>query len=141
MGVRRLKNPPIREAVLDIDCDLPTGQPLDGLEQFATQAFGDAYPKLERLWGGELELAMRPQEAIASARPGIQALRFRQDDGKQLVQVREHGFSFNRLAPYDSLDAYLPEIERTWSLYAKLAAPVEMQSVRLRYINRIPLPL
>ena len=51
------------------------------------------------------------------------------------------GYSFNRLAPYSSLDDYLPEIERTWKLFLEIAEPVEVNVIRLRYINRIPLPL
>ena len=57
------------------------------------------------------------------------------------MQVRAQGFSFNRLAPYSGLDDYLPEIERTWSLYVDLASPVQIRAIRLRYINRILLPL
>jgi uncharacterized protein (TIGR04255 family) len=57
------------------------------------------------------------------------------------VQVRTQGFSFNRLAPYSTLDDYLPEIERTWRLYVEVATPVVTRLVRLRYINRIPLPM
>jgi len=58
-----------------------------------------------------------------------------------LTKVRMQGFSFNRLAPYTSLDDYLPEIERTWGLFASIASPVQIRVVRLRYINRILLPL
>jgi uncharacterized protein (TIGR04255 family) len=56
------------------------------------------------------------------------------------VQVRVQGYSFNRLAPYTSLDDYLPEIERTWRLFIAVASPLEVRRVRLRYINRILLP-
>ena len=73
-----------------------------------------------------------------SVRRGIQALQFLHADEKQLVQVRAQGFSFNRLAPYTSLDDYLPEIERTWHLFVGLASPVQIRVVQLRYINRIP---
>jgi uncharacterized protein (TIGR04255 family) len=72
---------------------------------------------------------------------GVQALQFLQDDEKQLVQVRVQGFSFNRLAPYTSLDDYLTEIERTWSLYVGLVKPVQVRQIRVRYINRILLPM
>ena len=57
------------------------------------------------------------------------------------MQVRAQGYSFNRLAPYTSMDDYLPEIERTWNLFLKLMSPVQLRVVRLRYINRILLPL
>ncbi len=57
------------------------------------------------------------------------------------MQVRAQGFSFNRLAPYSSLDDYLPEIERTWRLYVDLVSPTQIRFIRLRYINRILLPM
>lgn len=76
-----------------------------------------------------------------SVRHEIQSLQFLHDDEKQLVQVRAEGFSFNRLAPYTGLDDYLPEIERTWKMFIKLAAPVQIRTVRLRYINRMLLPV
>lgn len=85
---------------------------------------------------GEAERA--PTLAV---RRGVEALVFSQEDERQLVQVRAQGFSFNRLAPYTSLDDYLPEIERSWRLYASLASPIQIRLLRLRYINRILLPM
>jgi len=39
------------------------------------------------------------------------------------------------------LDDYLGEIERTWRIYVDLATPSEVRQIRLRYINRILLPM
>lgn len=63
------------------------------------------------------------------------------DDEKQLIQFRRNGFSFNRLTPYDSLDSYVPEIERTWNSYRSLAEPGSIRRIALRYINRLLLPV
>lgn len=76
-----------------------------------------------------------------SVRGALAAYQFVQSDGKQLVQVRAQGFSFNRLAPYTGFDDMLAEVERTWHLYVKIASPVQIRVIRLRYINRILLPL
>ncbi|MEI7451555.1 MAG: TIGR04255 family protein, partial [Desulfomonile sp.] len=76
-----------------------------------------------------------------SVRHALQSLQFFQEGEKQIVQVRAQGFSFNRLAPYANLDVYLPEIERTWRLFISFATPVQIRNVRLRYINRILLPM
>jgi uncharacterized protein (TIGR04255 family) len=35
----------------------------------------------------------------------------------------------------------LPEIEKTWHFYVKLASPVQVRLIRLRYINRIEIPM
>lgn len=138
---RILSKPPIVEAVLDIDCDMSPGQDLAALEAPARDAFRDRYPKFRTRFvhEGQIEL-QRDDLPKFSARRGIQALQFLHDDEKQLVQVRALGFSFNRLAPYSTLDDYLPEIERTWRLFVSLASPVQIRVVRLRYINLIELP-
>ena len=137
-----LKAPPIVEAVLDIDCDMPPSLDMTGLESSARDAYRDRYPKSRT----QFMQALRVEAAAHSApsvtsQQGIQAFQFLQEDEKQLVQVRVPGFSFNRLAPYSSLDDYLPEMERTWRLFVGLVAPVKIRLVRLRYINRILLPM
>ncbi len=136
-----LRNAPIVEAVLDIDCDSPPGFDLDALEERARERFRDRYPKSRKRFLHELEFATKAAALSKLAtRQTVQALQFLHDDEVQLVQVRAQGFSFNRLAPYSSLDDYLPEIERTWRLYVEMATPVATRIVRLRYINRILVP-
>lgn len=138
----KLANPPIVEAVLDIECDLPPGQQLSALEGPARDCFRDRYPKVKTQFVQEHQIASKPGEPPnVSVRHSTEAFRFLQEDGKQLVQVRVSGFSFNRLAPYTGLDDYLPEIERTWRLYLALASPIQIRLIRLRYINRIFLPV
>jgi uncharacterized protein (TIGR04255 family) len=138
---RVLRQPPIVEAVLDLDCDLPAGFDLRALEDGARRVFGDGYPTLQHLIVQEHQIAEHEGDApTLASRREIVALRLLAPDEKQIVQVRQQGFSFNRLAPYTTLDDYLPEIERTWHLYSGLANPLKVRTVRLRYINRICLP-
>ena len=139
----KLAHAPIVEAVLDIDCDMPPAQEVAALETVARDRFHAQYPKFRTQFqqGFRIERQSGGPPQFATDRPGVQAFRFLQEDERQLVQVRARGFSFNRLAPYTSLDDYLPEIERTWRLFVGLAAPTQIRSVRLRYINRILLPL
>jgi len=138
----KLTTAPIIEAVLDIDCDGPPGQEIGALEGPARDSFLDRYPQFRTQLLQEARIEQQPDGPVQfSARRGIQAFQFLQEDEKQLVQVRAQGFSFNRLAPYSSLDDYLPEIERTWRLFVGFASPVLVRALRLRYINRILLPL
>jgi uncharacterized protein (TIGR04255 family) len=141
----QLKSTPIIEAVLDIDCDLidcdlPPGQNLANLENPAKDLMGEKYANVRsvtRLQHHLVELQDAPK--ITSER-SLQAIQFRTIDEKQIVQLRVEGFSFNRLAPYTSLDDYLPEIERTWKIFLEVAKPVQIRVIRLRYINQIPVP-
>jgi uncharacterized protein (TIGR04255 family) len=138
----RFAKAPIVEAVVDIDCDMPPAMDLTAMEKQARDQFRDLYPKFRTQLIQEHQIKQQIGAAPEmSVRQSLQALQFLHDDEKQLVQVRALGFSFNRLAPYSSLDDYLPEIERTWRLFVELASPVQIRAIRLRYINRIPLPL
>jgi uncharacterized protein (TIGR04255 family) len=139
----KLPNAPIVEAVVDIDCDLPPEQDLGALEGPAREAFRDSYPKFRNQYfhAQDFKTEQGAPPIFLAARQGLQSLQLLKDDEKQLIQVRAQGYSFNRLAPYGSLDDYLPEIEQTWRLYTELAAPVQVRLLRLRYINRILLPL
>jgi len=133
---------PIIEAVVDIDCVMPVGFEMHSVETRATDLLGDSYPLVQKrmLLHSRLEAA----EGAASLRKvgdGLAALQFLKEDKKQLVQFRAAGFSFNRLAPYVSLDDLLPEIEQAWSIYTDIAQPIEVGEIRLRYINRLELPL
>jgi uncharacterized protein (TIGR04255 family) len=138
----RLANAPIVEAVLDINCDFPPATDLLALEGRAREAFGDKYPKAGRRLIGHVEVRHESNSPTmeSSFEESVGALQFATLDGKQLVQVRREGFSFNRLAPYSSLDDYLEEIERTWLKFVELVKPVQIQRIGLRYFNRILLP-
>lgn len=138
----QLLNAPIVEAVLDIECDMPPGQSIASLEAPGRDRFRDRYPVFRAQLIQEHQIEANPDGArITPGRQGVQGLQFLQEDGKQLVQLRVQGYSFNRLAPYASLDDYLPEIERTWRLFVELASPIQIRHVQLRYINRILLPM
>ncbi len=137
-----LNNPPIVEAVLDVDCDVPVCFQLDSLAMPGMEAFRAEYPVSDNQFLEEFRFERKAEidKPITTAQRTLRSLRFKQEDGRQLVQIRAEGFSFNRLAPYTSLDFYLPEIQRTWDLYRNLVQPVQIRRIQLRYINRLPLP-
>src|SRR5437879_2445679 len=100
---------------------MPPDFDLVALEAPSRGRFRDRYPKFRVQFIQETKIETQPQSPPqTSFRHGLQALQFLQEDEKQLVQVRAQGFSFNRLAPYTSLDDYLLEIKRTWEVTANL---------------------
>lgn len=137
-----LANPPIVEVVLDIECDFPPGLEIKALEEPSRKQFRDTYPKMRTEFRQQFQIESSPVGQLShSTRRDVQAYQFLQEDEKQLVQVRAPGYSFNRLAPYSGFDHYVPEIRRTWNLYREIASPMQIRKVRLRYINRIHLPV
>ncbi len=140
--VPKLKKPPIIETVLDIDCELPPSFNLKEIERSSRKALAKDYPKLRPIIFQDHKLEATPDKKMKYfVEGGLQGFQFLSSDDKQIVQFRSHGFSFNRLAPYTGLHKYLPQIRKRWLQYAKIAKPVKITAVRLRYINRILLPV
>ena len=97
----KLANPPIVEAVLDIDCDMPPTLDWAALKESAKSAYQDRYPKLQIVFAQSLQIEKLSGEPPAPQAMGkTQAYQFFQEDTKQLIQVRSQGFSLNRLTPY-----------------------------------------
>jgi uncharacterized protein (TIGR04255 family) len=134
---------PIIEAVVDIDCDLPPNLDLWELREGAGEALRERYPKFRQQFVQQHLVSKEDEGAKprikVSEGPG--AMQFLAEDELQLVQFRPNGFSFNRLAPYSSLDDYLPEIEAAWSDFCELSQPVLIRKIGIRMINRVRLPL
>ena len=134
-------NPPIVEAIVDINCDMPTDFSLEAHQTSAREIFQKDYPvaRIQRMREFHIEQS-EDEPPSQQINDGIDAYRYLKEDKLQLVQVRQQGYSFNRLKPYGSLDEYLPEIKRTWEAYEKLVKPVVIRSIHLRYVNLLPLP-
>lgn len=136
-----LAHAPIVEAVLEVTCDLPPSTDLQRFQDVAKEQLRTVYPKARRQTVQSHEFRKegeKPPEV--SIRQEVGALLFVAEDERQVIQFRREGYSFNRLAPYGSLDEYLPEIERTWEIFRKIVEPIQVRRIGLRFINRLPLP-
>jgi len=133
---------PIVEAVIDIDCDLPPNLDFHQVEKTAKAALAGTYPKTRRQMLHAQSITPKDNQSFdIGIHQNLQAIQFRSEDEKQLTQYRKAGYSFNRLSPYEGLDKYLHEIERTWNLFVDIAKPVKIRKIGLRTINRILLPI
>lgn len=138
----KLARAPIIEAIVDIDCAMPVDLNLVLIENSARQELEKQYPKVKKQFIHKHQLQANSDAPPAvSVSHGLNALQFLQNDERQLVQIRTQGYSFNRLAPYVSLDMYLDEIHRTWDVFRGIGSPTIVRVVRLRYINRIDIPI
>lgn len=137
-----LTKSPIIEAVVDIECDLPPDATLPVMEANAKAAFA-GYPIFRPVFMQEHRIApiANAKVQVSVDPPALQAYQFLKDDGQQLLQLRTQGFSFHRLAPYSTLDDYLPQIQQAWSQYVQISSAIQIKMLRLRYINRLLLPL
>lgn len=134
---RRYAHAPITEAVIDIRI-----QPVDGvgLDRIAVvhQREAERYPK--RADRVESRFVLTGGSA-SSLTQGIAGYLCRSTDGKQVFQSRLDGFTFSRLAPYESWEAFRDEAHRLWQVYLSVVTPCAVTRLGVRYINRLDLPL
>jgi uncharacterized protein (TIGR04255 family) len=133
----RLSKPPIREAVVDIRCELPDGFSVAHLEALHP-VIKDQYPdKKERQKLG-FHLA---ETAFTAKNFGPVGFVFINDSKFQVAQFRLDGFTFSRLAPYENWNTLRDEAKRLWRVYCDGTKPTTISRVALRYINELNVPL
>ncbi|MBU3678897.1 MAG: TIGR04255 family protein [Candidatus Kapabacteria bacterium] len=137
-SLSKLKHPPIVEAVVDFDCDMPQDYDLERVQSDLAVALSADYPSVEQIRRADVTLNV--DEATSGVTKSLDALRFRNATNDQIVQYRASGFSFNRLSPYRSFDDYTPEIRNRWIQFVELVKPVLLRTLRLRYINMVNVP-
>lgn len=133
---------PIIEAIVEIECNMPHGFSLDAVKQDAQRKFLESYPIERPHYVDEHRFEIQKDDQSEHSRKQmLVGFRFFSKDEKQIVQIKRSGFSFNRLAPYSTLDDYLDEIKRRWEEFVAIAKPLSLVRVELRYINRFLLPI
>jgi uncharacterized protein (TIGR04255 family) len=137
MTYPHLARAPITEALVDLRVDLPPDVSTETLMQMQA-ALAESYPtKRDRLhW----QVQFNPQErAVASEETKQTGFIFWSSDERRAVQARLDGFSFSWLKPYEDWAALRDEARRTWTEFVRIARPLRVTRVALRYINRIEL--
>lgn len=137
---RHYPNAPITEAIIDLRVhpsipDLPSR-----IKSLSSRITSD-YPETEEIFEAVGQMEFRPG-ATASATAnqrwiGMKGFGF---DRRQIYQFLTAGFTFSRLAPYDSWKAFADSARELWSLYRESLPPEKVIRLAVRYINRIDIP-
>lgn len=131
---------PITEALLDIRVSLPSDTSLEMLELFQ-QEIKNQYPLTRKRVSGTFSFGFKDQAApVVEQSAHTDGFFFTSADQQRIVQARLDGFTFSWLKPYDRWETFRDEAKRLWEHYQKIASPLSITRVALRYINRIDLP-
>jgi len=132
---------PITEALIEIRAALPAGVTMADLERLHEQ-IKTQYPekKTRKRFEGRFELR-NEKEPFQISQVQEDGYAFTSADGKQIVQFRLDGFTFNRLRPYSRWEDLYKEAKRTWEIYKNAINPLLVQHIAVRYINSIEIPL
>jgi uncharacterized protein (TIGR04255 family) len=132
----RYPNAPIAEAVFDIRVEELSDEQLARVA-----AFTDAdYPKREETVLTGAELQSGPLGVTTKATRHMNGFRYTSQDGLQIVQMRNDGFTFSRLAPYEEWAIFHVEARRLLGAYVELGTPSFLTRLALRYINQVKVP-
>ena len=67
-------------------------------------------------------------------------LRFTSEHNKEILQIRENGFSFSKLAPYENWEKFRDKAKHLWAIYQKATSPQHIIRIAVRFINRFDFP-
>jgi len=97
------------------------------------------FPIMKKRMFMEAELSAGEQVG-ASAKQKHLGFAFYNGTNEYVFQARLDGFTFSRLAPYDSWEDLRSQAQRYWDLYRQYTSAVHIHRVALRYINQINIP-
>jgi uncharacterized protein (TIGR04255 family) len=128
---------PIIEAIINLEVALPESahDPVRSWGRLVGAEYSEANDLIEMT--GEVRPAQEPQGSFKSATIGVM---YRSKAVPQLFQSRINGFSFHRLAPYESWEPFRGEAKRLWNLYRSATGVHPVRRYDVRYINRLDIP-
>ncbi|MCK9581518.1 MAG: TIGR04255 family protein [Methanoregula sp.] len=135
------KNAPITEAVFDIQVVLPVGFNFNEFDSLKEKISGE-YPTREVSVNYETLIDINkggtPKHTTKKQTDGFI---FKSSDSKKIIQFKTSGFTFNKLKPYDNWKNFSDEAKKYFEEYVKIAKPIKITRVGLRYINLLNIPL
>jgi len=134
---RHYDHAPIVEAIIEIQCQVPTAANLADLLKFHAGVSVDYPGKQEQ---HEVEISVSGPANAANTAGRQVGYRFISQDQKQVVMVSLRSFAFSRLAPYDRWESMCAEARRLWEIYRSTLRPIKITRIGVRYINRIDVP-
>lgn len=135
-----LANAPIKEAIVDIRLKLPKEFNVHHFKSIGEKLKND-YPTEKTIHFHETKIGLKGSDKIISTHEKINGYRYESLDGIKIVQLKDDGFTYNRLKPYESWDEVRDEAMRIWNLYTDLIKPEFINRIALRYINNLNAPL
>lgn len=135
-AVVTLARAPITEAIIDLKVDAPEGLQVGAFGKLQA-AESSKYPETSAIM--TLNALLRGGDEVgSSAKQSWVGIRIRNQ--RFVAQAQLGGFTFSRLAPYDTWDEFRSEAQRLWGIYREIAQPTRVTRIAVRYINRLEIP-
>ena len=138
-AVRHYSRAPITEAIVDLKVILPDNFAIERFLEIQARV-RDRFPTSEPIHVGSLAIQAGPEIQVDASRQHSGFL-FRSKDGLRIFQATLQGFTFNRLAPYNSWEEFSNDARNLWEIYKDICKPAFVTRAAVRYINRIDIPV
>jgi len=133
-------NAPITEAIIDLRVQPREGLTIEALRQVG-EGEREKYPTDGPIVEAVGTMEVKPGvSASASAQQRPLGFKFVSEDEKCVWQSRGNGFTFSRLAPYESWEPFSAEARRLWNVYRGAVNPKKVVRLAVRYVNRLDVP-
>jgi uncharacterized protein (TIGR04255 family) len=130
------KRPPITEAVIELRFTRTFAQKT--IEEVAKRLRGDYfYHDPEQM----IQFTIEPATETTQRQTAWTGVKLSSPDRADVLMFRTNSFACSRLAPYMGWDAFRERANRGWSEWKRVAGPVELTRIGVRYINRIDIPI
>lgn len=139
-GTRRYLKAPITEAIIDLRVAFREEISADSFTNIF-EFIKDRFPIQQPIFTGVGAFTIEPGLPISvNASQQHNGFLFRSVDGLRVFQATLSGFTFSRLAPYESWEEFSTNAKYLWELYEKLYKPAYVTRAAIRYINQINIP-
>ena len=133
-------NPPITESVLEILVKLPNTINIETFKKSHKDLLSERFPESLELREFSAGVKISKEPSLLPPKNTAIGYHFKSTPNNKLVQFRLNGFAFNKLKPYHNWRSFSSEAKELWVLYRKIAKPMKITRISLRYINRIEVP-
>ena len=138
---RTLGNAPIREAVIDLRCDVEGGEQdvLDSLWSMRKR-LSEEFPEEGLVHSARVEVALDGESPKLRHDNALLGYALSSADQSRVVQLRRDGFTFSRLRPYPSWEQVATQAKSFWNIYTSGLKSVKVTRLGVRYVNEIEVP-
>jgi len=133
-----LARAPITEALVDIRAT-PSAL-LSAQADVLSRELAPRFPRNSPLLELQTELRVDNGAPQVVQSQTLKGLRFDSQTGDAIVQLRDSGFTYNRLKEYTDGASLIDEALDLWGLFVKHGKPESVSRVALRYINTLEFP-
>lgn len=136
-----LKNPPLKEALLDIRVE--AGDEIDVTRLLELPvSLASMFEVGRELISFGTEIKFTGPEHSAEAKPTeLTGYEFQSSDNSLLMRLEKTGCSIHKLSGYTEWEEFIPIAHHMWEHYSSIANPHEPVRLGLRYINQVRLDL